>query len=61
MPWRVIAYGNVLSFRGTSGKVRDRYALPPFPLEASSRSASFLQAEQIPGMALAHLLARRVA
>jgi hypothetical protein len=57
----MLSWRRVLSFRGTSGKVRDRYALPPFPLEASSRSASFLQAEQIPGMALAHLLARRVA
>jgi hypothetical protein len=61
MPWRVIAYGNVLSFRGTSGKVRDRSPLARFPLKATSRSALFLQAEQIPGIALANLLAGRVA
>ena len=81
MPWRVIAYGNVvwrvaavaerrlhalswrpvLSFRGTSGKVRDRSFWAPFPIEATTKSALFLQAEQIPDRALANLLAGCVA
>jgi len=80
MPWRVIAYGNVvwrvaavaerrlhalswrpvLSFRGTSGKVRGGSTRARFPFEATSRSALFLQVEQIPGTAPANLLARRV-
>jgi hypothetical protein len=51
----------VLSFRGTSGKVRDRAFWADFPLEATSKSALFLQAEHIPDKALASLLAARSA
>ena len=51
----------VLSFRGTSGKVRDRAFWAPFPIEATTKSALFLQAEHIPDRALANLVAGRSA
>jgi len=60
-PPHMVSWQLVLSFRGTSGKVRDRSFWAAFPLEATSKSALFLQAEQIPDKALAHLVAGRVA
>jgi hypothetical protein len=57
----MVSWHLMLSFRGTSGKVRDRAFWAPFPIEATTKSALFLQAEQIPDRALANLLAGRFA
>jgi len=57
----MVSWQLVLSFRGTSGKVRDRAFWAPFPIEATSKSALFLQAEHIPDRALANLVAGRSA
>ena len=57
----MVSWQLVLSFRGTSGKVRDRSFWAPFPIEATSKSALFLQAEHIPDRALTNLVAGRSA
>lgn len=57
----MVSWQLMLSFRGTSGKVRDTSFWAPFPIEATTKSALFLQAEQIPDRALASLLAGRFA
>lgn len=52
----------VLTFRAASEPVRGGAALwTPFPLEATSRSSLFIQAERIPDAALARVLAERLA
>ena len=53
------AWQLMLSFRLTSGRVRDPF-WAPYPLEATSKSALFLQAELIPEAALSNLLAERL-
>ncbi len=57
----MVSWQLMLSFRGTSGNVRDRSFWAPFPIEATTKSALFLQAEQIPDRALANVLAGRFA
>jgi hypothetical protein len=49
-----------LSFRVDSGRMQEPALWADYPLEASSRSALFLQAERIPDKALARLLAERI-
>jgi hypothetical protein len=49
-----------LSFRLDSGRMQEPALWAEYPLEASSRSALFLQAERIPDTALARLLAERL-
>jgi hypothetical protein len=52
----------VLTFRAASEAPRGNPALwTPYPLEASSRSSLFIQAERIPDAALARVLAERLA
>jgi hypothetical protein len=49
----------VLSFRGTSGGMRDHAFWAQYPIEATSKSALFLQADRIPDAALSHFLVER--
>lgn len=52
----------VLTFRAASDAPRGNPALwTPFPLEATSRSSLFIQAERIPDADLARVLAERLA
>ncbi len=52
----------VLTFRSASEPPRTRPAFwTPFPLEATSRSSLFIQAERISDAALARVLAERLA
>jgi hypothetical protein len=59
------AWQLVLSFRAASeplaGTGRRRSFWTPYPLEATSKSSLFIQAERIPDAALARLLAERLA
>lgn len=50
-----------LSFRVKSGRMQESALWIDYPLEASSQSALFLQAERIPDAALARILAERLA
>jgi len=49
----------VLSFRGASGGLRENVFWAPYPIEATSKSALFLQADRIPDKALSHFLVER--
>jgi hypothetical protein len=51
----------VLSFRLTSGRMRERALWAPYPLEAASRSALFLQADKIRDVELSRVLAATLA
>lgn len=52
----------VLTFRAASEPPRGHPAVwTPYPLEATSRSSLFIQAERIPDAALARVLAERLA
>ena len=59
------AWQLVLSFRAASEPLRGasgrRSFWTPYPLEATSKSALFIQAERIPDTALSQLLAERLA
>ncbi|HEV8266260.1 MAG TPA: hypothetical protein VGQ06_15030 [Gemmatimonadales bacterium] len=55
------AWQLVLSFRAASEPSRRQSFWTPFPLEASSKSALFIQAERIPNAALWQVLADRLA
>jgi len=53
----------VLSFRAASSEPqpgRRRSFWTPYPLEATSKSSLFIQAERIPDAALSQLLAERL-
>ena len=54
------AWQLVLSFRASSGRMRERAIWANYPIEATSKSALFLQAEMISDAALSDLLAARV-
>ena len=58
------AWQLVLSFRAASeplpGAGRRRSFWTPYPLEATSKSSLFIQAERIPDAALSQLLAERL-
>ena len=49
----------VLSFRGTSGGMQERKFWATYPIEATSKSALFLQADRIPDAALSNFLGER--
>ena len=53
------AWQLMLSFRATSGSMREKAFWAPYPIEATSKSALFLQAELISDAALSNLLAAR--
>jgi hypothetical protein len=59
------AWQLVLSFRAASNVAADRDRRrsfwTPYPLEATSKSSLFIQAERIPNAALTQLLAERLA
>jgi len=50
----------VLAFRSASDPLRGRCICKPYPVEASSKSSLFLQAERIPDAALSSFLADRI-
>jgi len=54
------AWQLVLSFRAAE-RSREKAVWMPYPLEATSKSSLFIQAERIPDAALSHLLAERLA
>lgn len=56
----VAAWQLVLAFRTATDDPRQRF-LAPFPLEATSKSALFIQAERIPDRQLVDLLADHLA
>ena len=51
----------ILTFRMASQQPRERAVWTPYPLEATSKSSLFIQAERIPDTALSQLLANRLA
>ncbi|HUL03039.1 MAG TPA: hypothetical protein VLV16_07425 [Gemmatimonadales bacterium] len=51
----------VLAFRMASQQPRGQAVWTPYPLEATSKSSLFIQAERIPDTALSQLLANRLA
>ncbi|MEX2156912.1 MAG: hypothetical protein WD773_08735 [Gemmatimonadales bacterium] len=55
------AWQLVLSFRAASESGRRQSFWTPYPLEATSKSSLFIQAERIPDAALSQLLAERIA
>jgi hypothetical protein len=57
------AWQLVLSFRAASEALQGtrRSFWTPYPLEATSKSSLFIQAERIPDAALSQLLAERLA
>jgi hypothetical protein len=57
------AWQLVLSFRAasTSGRGQRQSFLTTYPLEATSKSSLFIQAERIPDAALSQVLAERIA
>ena len=59
------AWQLVLSFRAAAeslpGEGRRRSFWTPYPLEATSKSSLFIQAERIPDAAISQLLAERLA
>ena len=55
------AWQLVLAFRAASERPRKRSFWTPYPIEATSKSSLFIQAERIPDKALAQLLDDRLA
>lgn len=55
------AWQLVLSFRAASDRPRGQTLWTPYPLEATSKSSLFIQAERIPDAALSQVLAERLA
>jgi hypothetical protein len=55
------AWQLVLAFRAASEQPRRRSFWTPYPLEATSKSSLFIQADRIPDTALARLLDDRLA
>lgn len=60
-PANTIAWQLALSFRAASEQPRGRALWTLYPLEATSKTALFIQAERIPDDALSELLAERLA
>jgi hypothetical protein len=54
------AWQLVLSFRVASESGRRQSFWTPYPLEATSKSSLFIQAERIPDAALSQVLAERI-
>jgi hypothetical protein len=55
------AWQLMLAFRATSQPGRRRSFWTPYPLEATSKSSLFIQAERIPDATLSRVLAERLA
>jgi hypothetical protein len=55
------AWQLVLAFRAASEPSRRQAFWTPYPLEATSKSSLFIQAERIPNAALSQVLAERLA
>lgn len=55
------AWQLVLSFRVASAQGRRQSFWTPYPLEATSKSSLFIQAERIPDAALTQVLVERIA
>lgn len=55
------AWQLVLSFRVASAQGRRHSFWTPYPLEATSKSSLFIQAERIPDAALTQVLVERIA
>jgi hypothetical protein len=51
----------MLSFRAAAAPLRPQAVWAPFPLEATSKSSLYIQAERIPDAALLRLLTERLA
>jgi len=60
MPWRVIAHGDQVWHVDAVAERRQSF-WTPYPLEATSKSSLFIQAERIPDAALSQVLAERLA
>ena len=60
-PANTRAWQLVLSFRSAAERPPGRAFWAPYPLEATSKSSLFIQAEHIPDAALSQLLATRLA
>ena len=60
-PANTAAWQLVLSFRAASERARGRGFWTLYPLEATSKSSLFIQADRIPDAALSRLLAARLA
>lgn len=59
-PAHAAAWHLRLSFRADSGRMQESALWADYPLEASSKSALFLQAERIPEASFVGLLAERL-
>lgn len=60
-PANTIAWHLALSFRSASEQPRGRALWTLYPLEATSKTSLFIQAERIPDTVLSELLAERLA
>ena len=59
-PTNAAAWQLVLSFRAAAERSRGRAICTIYPLEATSKTSLFIQAERIPNTALSELLAERL-
>jgi hypothetical protein len=59
-PANALAWQLVLSFRAVAERPRGRAIWTIYPLEATSKTSLFIQAERIPNTALSELLAERL-
>lgn len=60
-PANTAAWQLVLAFRAASVRPRGRAVWTIYPLEATSKTSLFIQAERIPDGALSEILAERLA
>jgi hypothetical protein len=60
-PANTVAWQLALSFRAAAERPRGRTFWELYPLEATSKTSLFMQAERIPNTALSELLAKRLA
>jgi hypothetical protein len=60
-PANAVAWQLVLAFRAASERPRGPALWTPYPLEATSKTSLFIQAERIPDEALSEVLAARLA
>ena len=60
-PANTISWQLALSFRAASAHSRGRALWTKYPLEATSKTSLFIQAERIPDTVLSELLAERLA
>ena len=60
-PANTVAWQLALSFRAAADRPRGRAFWTRYPLEATSKTSLFIQAERIPNTALSKLLAQQLA